>query len=387
MADDHGSGVNQFIPFATGVGANVLDIIEYVDDQVTQQGLQTGIVHSPTLNAILRQGTFIASMIAQFTADYTGVESLDDGDLITMEDKFVAALQIALSPLGVYFVVDTGTANAVVGTSSPAPERYTPPCFVIFKKAPYDNTGPMTINLWGIGAVTLRDNTGANFSAASLKANSFYCAAWDGGGFRILGGAATYTNITDLTANSGDGVEVTAGGGIVNRRRSRGTHNPTPAALDKWARGKASDDTDLWLTSTEFLSWLQDNLSFSLTVPPNGFGTAVGQIAATAVLYPTGYRPAHAGLNIGYTCSGSALSTGNLPNTVPGIFLGIQPINSSGGGGDSFGGGGTGLDNSLARVVGSAPLTGTWRLEAYLQTAVSGWPIYTASTLLFKRIA
>jgi hypothetical protein len=254
-----GSGDSDFVPFATGIGANVQDAEDWTGNLVRQLGFQAGVANPTEANTVWRQASAIASMIAQFSSDYSEEASVDDGDIIAAEERFIKALIRLFSPFGVYYIQDTGTGNHIVGTSDPSPSSYAPPCFVIFKKSNSDNDGPMDINLWTLGAVSLRDNTGADLSPGAIKANSFYVTASDGGGFRILGGAATYTSVSNLTANSGDGVEVTIEG-IVNRRTLLGSSDTNINTNDRWARGRAADDHDVYVTSAQFLAWIMSNL-------------------------------------------------------------------------------------------------------------------------------
>lgn len=259
----HGSGENQFQPFATGVGANVESPGNWAEDPVVQQGFQRGILPSQKLNTPIRQATFISAMLAQFMADYTGTAVEDDGDLISAEDKLVEALRALLAPMGVYFMTDTGAANAMVGTSSPAPESYASPGLIVIRKMNASNTGAMTVNFWDLGVVSLTDMTGAPLTNGALLAGGLYILAYSGGGYRVLGGTATYQNITNLTANSGDMIEVT-GSGVVNWRTSRGTHDTTVDANDKWPRGDAGNDAAKYMLTNEFVAWVESSLGSPL---------------------------------------------------------------------------------------------------------------------------
>jgi hypothetical protein len=378
----HGSGNNEFLPFATGVGANVESPGDYSADPVRQQGFQVGVADPTKLNTVWRQASVIASMIGQFAADYTNTTISDDGDVIGLEDQYVNALKALLQPLGVYFMQDTGSANQVVGTSDPAPEGYQAPCFIVFRKVGSDNTGAMTCNFWGKGVVALRDNTGADLTAATILANSFYMCAWDGGGFRILGGAAQYTNVTNLTANSGDGVDVTVAG-VVNRRRTRGTHDVVVNSLDKWSRGKAADDSDLYMTNAEFLAYLNANLSFIKTVPASGTGVQVGQEVVLAVAV-NGLSTSleTAGIWIGSVHAASELNNGLLTGTTAYYYGGFGFVSNYGAAAYYFG-------STLASKVLGGPLTGTWQLIAAHLTSGSIGILSSGANyaLTFRRIA
>lgn len=357
-----GSGTNEFKPFATGVGANVQNPVDWDSNLVRQQGFQSGTASSQQFNTAWRQALAIAAMIGQFSADYSGEDSVDDGDILEAEQRFIDALTKLFSPFGVYFIIDSGTGNNVVGTSDPAPSAYAAPGVVIFKKSNSDNTGAMTCNFWTLGAVSLKDNTGADFSSGAVKANSFYIAMFDGGGYRILGGGVTYTNVSNLTANSGDGVQVTVGG-VVNRRTLLGTHDTNVNINDRWSRGRVADDRDVYLTSTELLAWLNANLSLLTSAPAGGFGPAVGQYITTAGIGGLGSVPTNYGYTPGMTASGAQLAAG----TVPGITSQQVPYGTAGG-----------------YWNGTVP-SGTYRLDEF--GTFSAYGLYSIWNARWKRIA
>ncbi|MEH5098998.1 hypothetical protein PO486_14020 [Atlantibacter hermannii] len=79
---------NDFKPFATGAGANVMSQSDYQALEALITGFQSGKASSAQVNKALRQATFISSALAQFVADKTGQDVLDDGNL----SAFVAKL-------------------------------------------------------------------------------------------------------------------------------------------------------------------------------------------------------------------------------------------------------------------------------------------------------
>ena len=82
---------NDFLPFGTGAGANVLTQAAYAGLAARLNGFQSGVAQSNQVNKAVRQAAFVAAMIGQFTADYGG-DALDNGDLPTFEAHFKAAL-------------------------------------------------------------------------------------------------------------------------------------------------------------------------------------------------------------------------------------------------------------------------------------------------------
>lgn len=72
---------NDFKPFATSAGANVMSQADYLALAALLTGFQSGKASSAQVNKALRQATFIASALAQFVSDKSGLDVLDDGDL------------------------------------------------------------------------------------------------------------------------------------------------------------------------------------------------------------------------------------------------------------------------------------------------------------------
>lgn len=75
---------NDFLPFATGGGANVISQATYAANPVVGTGFQTGLADSRYLNKVWRQSAFIASCLAQYIANTLGVSVVDNGNVSTM---------------------------------------------------------------------------------------------------------------------------------------------------------------------------------------------------------------------------------------------------------------------------------------------------------------
>ena len=370
-----GSGQNDIFPFATGEGANVESAAQWQADAVRQQGFQAGIADSRQGNTAFRQASFIASMIGQFTADFSGLHTADDGNVAALENNYIAALQSLLQPLGVYFVLDTGTANAVVGTSSNAPTSYVSPGFVVFKKMSSPNTGTMTITLWGLTTLALHDNTGAGLASGALLGGAFYIAAYDGGAYRVLGGAATYTTVTNLTANSGDMIAVDTGG-LVNFRTLRGTHNTSPASLDRWPRGAATSDGGLYMSTAELIAYLQPLMSIATNIvawSAAGIYTYTPTVGAQrALMFATG--PGGSGSANPYGGGGGGSGATAIATTLLAGITSLQvTIGTGGQAPTSVGQGSAGQGiTSIGGLAMAGPGSGGKNVTAYYQFDLGG---------------
>jgi microcystin-dependent protein len=86
---------NQFLAYATGGGANVVDQATYAAASYVGSGRGSGILPSNVYNKIARQGNFVASAVAQLIVNQLGVDVLDNGD----QAAFVAQLLSAITSI------------------------------------------------------------------------------------------------------------------------------------------------------------------------------------------------------------------------------------------------------------------------------------------------
>ncbi|ENT4677453.1 hypothetical protein ACFFW7_000516 [Salmonella enterica] len=82
---------NDFKPFATGKGANVTSQPDWEALPALLSGFTAGKASSAQVNKALRQASFIAAALAQYTASKSGQDVLDDGDLSGFIAKMFAA--------------------------------------------------------------------------------------------------------------------------------------------------------------------------------------------------------------------------------------------------------------------------------------------------------
>lgn len=70
---------NDFLVFGGGAGANVITQVTYSGLAARTAGFSAGVAHSAQLNKVWRQSSVMAAVLAQFIADITGQDALDDG--------------------------------------------------------------------------------------------------------------------------------------------------------------------------------------------------------------------------------------------------------------------------------------------------------------------
>ncbi|HFG5773295.1 TPA: tail fiber protein [Salmonella enterica] len=104
---------NDFKPFATGKGANVTSQPDWEALPALLSGFTAGKASSAQVNKALRQASFIAAALAQYTASKSGQDVLDDGDL----SGFIAKMSAAF---GKDFQTIDATLTALAGLSTGA---------------------------------------------------------------------------------------------------------------------------------------------------------------------------------------------------------------------------------------------------------------------------
>lgn len=114
---------NDFVPFATGTGANVYSTPTYQASNARLLGVVDGEADPKLANNSWRQASVIASMIGGFIASQN-FDALDDGNISNLLANFAAALNKSTgaqfpSRQRIHFGSDTGIANRIVADVSP----------------------------------------------------------------------------------------------------------------------------------------------------------------------------------------------------------------------------------------------------------------------------
>jgi hypothetical protein len=182
---------NQFVPVATGSGANVRTYSQWAGTAVQVTGVQTGIVASKDMNTAWRQGTTMASVLGQMIVNRIGIDATDDGNvpgLLANVERGIAAM---LDPAR--YAVDGGQLNTLVASLSPAPVALGPfaQCRV---RVAYTNTSTTpTLNLNGFGPLTIVRQDGSALAVGDLQANRIAHFVYDNvaNAWRIGGPAAS----------------------------------------------------------------------------------------------------------------------------------------------------------------------------------------------------
>lgn len=206
-----GANPNQILPFATGAAANVLSPTAYAALTALQQGFQNGILLPEDLNTVLRQSSFAAAMIAQFTADYGPSAVNDDGNLENFEANFVAALHELF--IGIPDVTDVGAANTIVINPEPVATAYAVPMTYFIKvfapNALIGQNGATTINVNGLGPKPLKYPSGLQLNAGDLATGGKILVSYDGVQFQMLSAPAGNSPVPSQIIHYGRDISTT----------------------------------------------------------------------------------------------------------------------------------------------------------------------------------
>ncbi|CAM3831950.1 hypothetical protein SB6095_04608 [Klebsiella quasivariicola] len=185
---------NDFKPFATAANANVMSQADWEGLPALLSGFTSGKAASAEVNKAIRQASFIAAALAQYTANKSGLDVLDDGDLNGFITKMSAAF-------GKDFQALDATLTALAGLATGA------------NKLPYftgNDTAAQT-DLTSVGRDIIGKNTIADILtylglAGGLGANTIG---------RLIGVKVIITsqNYTPTTGTKNIIVEAISGGG------------------------------------------------------------------------------------------------------------------------------------------------------------------------------
>ncbi|WP_149022326.1 gp53-like domain-containing protein [Salmonella enterica] len=160
---------NDFKPFATGAGANVMSQADWIALAALATGFQSGKASSAQINKAIRQALFISSALAQYTADKSGLDVLDDGNVAGFITKMSAAFGKDFQPLDATLTAIaalTGTADKLAyfnGTDTAALTTLTSAardfisCLGVAEMRNYLNLGTVAIKNVGTGTGQVPD--------------------------------------------------------------------------------------------------------------------------------------------------------------------------------------------------------------------------------------
>lgn len=104
-----------YLPFATGVAANVDTQGNYAGSGYQVDGFAAGLAQSKQLNKVWRQSSMMSAALANFISNILGISVLDDGNLAALIANLTSAIA-ANGSRAIGVVTVPRTANAIVTT-------------------------------------------------------------------------------------------------------------------------------------------------------------------------------------------------------------------------------------------------------------------------------
>lgn len=175
---------NQFSPFGLGPGSYVLTPSAYAALAVRTSGFPPGKVLKEDLNTPIRQASSVATMLANFIQHHQPDDVNDDGDLVTLEDQLLAALN-SLYGTGIAGLIVTAQADS---TSFPGTKtinlHLTPGLWLIDAQASLSpNPFAVTLSIDGVVKQSFSDSAEARVMAAysqvTVVTTRDVAVAWD----------------------------------------------------------------------------------------------------------------------------------------------------------------------------------------------------------------
>lgn len=222
---------NNFKPFATGAGANVLSQADWESLTALATGFTSGKASSAQVNKALRQATTIAAIVAQFMSDQNAADVLDNGDTNTLQNQLRSAIT-AYTPgrlLAIKTFTSSGTYTPTAGTkkirvrawggggggggvSASATAGAAGGSSGAYVEGIFNVTGALAVSI-GAGGAAGTSSGGNGGAAGSTSLGSLFSAT---GGF---GGGGTTNNQAGQTTSSAG---TATGGNVLNLNGSSG---------------------------------------------------------------------------------------------------------------------------------------------------------------------
>lgn len=176
---------NDFLPWATAGGANVLSQADYASEPARLVGVVSGLGRSILANKSWRQSASMAALLGRFITEVGGLDALDNGNIDALLANFIATFR-AQKPNYVSLV--SGTANALAINLNPAPADNaaligTPLRILIVAV----NTGATTLSVNGLAALPIQRFDGQPLQRGDLPPGSIATLIPTGTAFRLTG--------------------------------------------------------------------------------------------------------------------------------------------------------------------------------------------------------
>lgn len=214
--------VNNFLPFCpTDTGTNLLSQADYAADADRTSGNKPGVASSALNNKAVRQANFVTSQLAQFLADQSGADLLDDA----VSARILAQINAVMKPFApviTNYISGSGNHNLtylffIASGSATAGATYTNNAITFTVKSTI--AAGVVLKCTGAGApsvsgtLTKASGTGdATITFYAFRAPLYLVAEMVGGG--AGGGGGSGSGGTGSVGNDTTFGVMTAGGGL-----------------------------------------------------------------------------------------------------------------------------------------------------------------------------
>lgn len=178
---------NDFLVFGGGGSANVMSQSDWAALAQRLTGFQAGVAQSAQLNKAWRQSSIMAAVLAQFIANNSGQNAVDDGTTATLLANLLIAVRSSVKQQVI--LADTGAANAYTAANAPALAALPANGFIQYLSIANANSGASTYAPDGLAAKPIY---GLNLTALQ-------------GGELVVNGVAALMYVVASTVNSGNG--------------------------------------------------------------------------------------------------------------------------------------------------------------------------------------
>lgn len=107
---------SDFLVVAPGPSPNIVSQATYAANTAVTTGFVSGVAPSAIVNKSFRQSTVMAAVVAQFIADLTGVNSIDDGTTATLLANLKLATKGRILNVQIFQTAGTSTYTPTPGT-------------------------------------------------------------------------------------------------------------------------------------------------------------------------------------------------------------------------------------------------------------------------------
>lgn len=227
---------NDFLPFATAGGANVITQSEYAALAARLTGFVNGIALPEQANKSWRQSSLSAAAIGDLIASYGGLDALDDGNVANLSLAIARTLQSAPWSVGA-----TSGTNTYTVTLVPAPAALVAGMQFLINFANANTTTSPTLNANGLGAKNLLRRGGGAPAAEDFI--GWQRVFYDGTAFRLTSFAASEVIPTSPTASTTAAPLLKSIDAVISVNNSIPTSAPTVLSFQTTTRNNLGTST------------------------------------------------------------------------------------------------------------------------------------------------